>query len=57
MHGEIETCLIARKNQPPNVHGRHQTVAKIEKELETLIQELRIYRKMCHTNKEKRKTT
>ena len=31
------------KNQPLEVHGRHQTFSKNEKELETLIQTVRIY--------------
>ena len=34
---------IARKEQPLNVLGRHQTVCQNNKELETLIQTVKIY--------------
>ena len=34
---------LREKNQSPNAHGWHQTISKIEKELETLIHAVRIY--------------
>ena len=43
MHSRVQTYYIAGKDQSPNVHGRHQTICKNEKELETLIDALRIY--------------
>ena len=42
MHRRIQTNSIARKNQPPNIHGWH-LFAKNEKELENLEQAVRIY--------------
>ena len=43
MHGRVQTLQIAREGQSSNAHGWHQTICKIEKELETLIHAGRIY--------------
>ena len=43
MDRRIPTLKIFRKAQSPNVHGQHPMFAKNEKELETLIQAMRIY--------------
>ena len=53
---------LQEKHQPPYVEGGYETICKNEKELETLIQIIRIYSqdrgmefgiKMCHANNEK----
>ena len=51
-----------KKNQPPNVHGRHHIFGqKRNKLLETLIKAMRIYSQdkameLCHSNSERQKT-
>ena len=41
--GEYKLHKSQETKQSPNVHGRHQNLAKNEKELETLIQTVKIY--------------
>ena len=53
MHSRDTNFINRQKNQPHNVHGRHQTYAKNGNDMETLI----CHRKMGHANDEKRKMT
>ena len=43
MHKELQIYLIARKDEPPNVHDDFKLFAKNEKELKTLTHTIRIY--------------